>query len=151
MSAFEIIKAQIRASVPFARHAGVELIHLSDGKGEAQLNHTENTINHIGSQHAGALFTLGETASGAAMAGALAPVLSSVRAVASDAQIKFDRIAKGTIFASARASTSGPQLLAEIEATGRVSFEVDVSFTDSIGQRVASMHVGWNVNKLNRA
>ncbi len=75
MTLYDVIREQISKTVPFARHAGVELVRIDDGVGEAELRQTETSVNHIGSQHAGALFTLGEAASGAAMAGALAPLL----------------------------------------------------------------------------
>src|SRR5258706_7795561 len=69
---YETIRAQMAAAVPFARHVGIELVEIVPGKGVATLDETATSVNHIGSQHAGALFTLGETASGAAMAGAFA-------------------------------------------------------------------------------
>lgn len=47
------------------------------------------------------MFTLGEAASGAALAGAFAPVILQVRPVPAGAQITYVKIAKGRLFATA--------------------------------------------------
>ena len=82
MTLYETIRTQMTSTVPFARHAGVTITEVADGRAFARLPETPESVNHIGSQHAGALFTLGETASGAAMAGAFAQVLLAIRPVA---------------------------------------------------------------------
>jgi len=74
MTLFDMIKAHMSKSVPFASHVGIEITKLDEDGAEAQLEQTENISNHIQTLHAGALFTLGESASGAALGGALAPV-----------------------------------------------------------------------------
>lgn len=51
------------------------MLELVDGKASAQLAQRDDTTNHIKTQHAGAIFTLGEAASGAAMAATLAVVI----------------------------------------------------------------------------
>ena len=63
------ILAHLRTSVPFADHVGIELDTIDPGRAIARLPERLDSTNHIGSVHAGALFTLAEAASGAAMAG----------------------------------------------------------------------------------
>ena len=145
---YAMIKAQMSKSVPFARHAGVELQEIGDGTCRATLDQTESSVNHIGSQHAGALFTLGEAASGGAMAGALAPVILTVRPLASDARITYSRVAKGTITAHATTSRPGKDLLAEISDAGRTTFAVKVTLRDESDAEVATMTVDWSVRKI---
>ena len=147
MTPYDMIRDQISKSVPFARHAGVVITSLADGQGKGRLEQTDTSINHIGSQHAGALFTLGEAASGAALAGAFASVLFSVRAVAGRADIAFTKVAKGRISATASTSEPGCDLLAVLQAEGRVAFDVAVSMTDEAGDEVAQMTVAWHVKK----
>lgn len=144
---YEIIRAQLSQSVPFARHTGVELISIGDGEAEAKLEQNANTINHIGSQHAGALYTLGETASGAAMAGAFASELLNVRPVASSATVKYEKVAKGTITAQARTKETASKLRDDLETGGKAVFDVDVHFQDDKGEEVAKMTVGWHVSR----
>ncbi|MCF6216572.1 MAG: DUF4442 domain-containing protein [Emcibacter sp.] len=147
MTLYDMIRDQISANVPFAKHAGITLTELTDGGGSAKLGEQAETQNHIGSQHAGALFTLGETASGAAMAGCFAPILLSVRPVAAKASIKYLKIAKGAIYAKAVTSRSGEDLQAELEAKGHTIFTVDVSLSDQRNRVVAEMVVDWHVSK----
>ena len=147
MSAYDLIKGQLGAMVPFQTHAGVTLEEVADGEATASLPQTPTSINHIGSQHAGALYTLGEAASGAALAGALMPVLMTVRPVAAKAEIAYRKVAKGTITATAKTSRPGPELMAEIEASGKTVFAVNVSLTDGSGAQVAAMTVDWHVSK----
>ena len=142
---YEIIKTQISKTVPFAKHAGVELKSVGDGMAIAGLDQTKVSINHIGSQHAGALFTLGETASGAALAGALAPIILKVKPIASGARINYIKLAKGLIEATATTSLSYSDLLSQLESEGYANFSVNVEMTNTEGLKVADMIVDWNV------
>lgn len=144
---YDFIKQQLASTVPFARHAGIEVIEVAEGAGAARLAQTDVSINHIGSQHAGALFTLGETASGAAMAGAFAPVLLGVKPVAGSASINFRRVAKGAIAARAVTEQPAGQLRALLEEKGKVRFPVNVELIDDRENVVADMVVEWSVSK----
>ena len=142
---FDIIKSRISKTVPFARHAGVELTSVGDGIATAKLNQTKVSVNHIGSQHAGALFTLGETVSGGDLAGALAPIILKVKPIASGARINYIKLAKGLIEATATTSLSYSDLLSQLESEGYVNFSVNVEMTNTEGLKVADMIVDWNV------
>lgn len=146
MSMFDLIRAQMGATVPFAAHAGVELLEVGDGRGVARLAQTPTSINHIGSQHAGALFTLGETASGGAMAGVFAAQILSVRPIAGGADIRYVKVAKGAITATATVD-GADDLRARLDADGKVAFDVAVTLTDESGAEVATMRVNWHVKK----
>lgn len=147
MTPYEIIRDHISKTVPFANHTGVELVLVDDGIGEAMLRKQDVTLNHIGSQHAGALFTLGEAASGAAMAGGFLSVLLSVRPVAANASIQYLKVAKGAIQASASLSQPTTDLLSILNSVGKVQFTVNVSMRDQEGTEVATMNVDWHVSK----
>jgi acyl-coenzyme A thioesterase PaaI-like protein len=146
MSPYEMIKSHLDSAVPFANHVGVRLEEIGDGTASASLEQREAVSNHIKSMHAGAMFTLGEAASGAAMAGALAPVILDMRPVAATGQIAFKKVAQGTLTARARTSRPGAELMAEIESAGKVAFDVAVEITDSAGDVVVEMTVNWYVS-----
>ena len=95
MTDFEALCVQLAAATPFARHAGVEIVEIADGLATARLVQAEQLSNHIGTVHAGALFTLGETASGAAMVGAFAEVATQMRPLATSAKISYLKLASG--------------------------------------------------------
>lgn len=145
MSMFEMIKAQIASGVPFATHTGVMLLDVSNGAATAALDQSPQTSNHIGSQHAGALFTLAEAASGAAMAGGFTDQLLSIRPVAASAQIRYVRVAKGRITAHARVDGDLGTLRATLASARKVQFPVHVSLRDEAGVDVAEMTVDWHV------
>jgi uncharacterized protein (TIGR00369 family) len=145
MTPYDMIKAHLGSAIPFANHVGVELGDVGDGTASATLVQRKETSNHIQTQHAGAMFTLGETASGAALAGALAPVILEVRPVASGAQISYLKIAKGKLTARAQTSIPGADALATLQNEGKVAFDVSVDIADADGDTVASMTVAWHV------
>ncbi|WP_119422392.1 PaaI family thioesterase [Desertibaculum subflavum] len=147
MNMFDTIKAHLATAVPFAGLAGVELTELGPGRATARLVQRPDLCNHLGTFHAGALFTLGETASGGAMTGAFAEQILSVRPVAAEARITYAKAARGTLTATATA-TEAPELLkARLDAEGKVLFDVTVDIADEQGQLVAGMTVAWHVRK----
>lgn len=147
MTPYDMIRERISQTVPFASHTGIELISIENGVGEALLPAKDVTLNHIGSQHAGALFTLGEAASGAAMAGGFLSVLMSVRPVAANATIQYLKVAKGPIRAFAALSRPSDSLLDDLAKSGKIQFAVEVSMRDEAEIEVASMQVDWHVSK----
>lgn len=147
MNPYDMIKTHLDAAVPFARHVGVELLEIGDGTARAQLAQRKEVSNHISSMHAGAMFTLAEAASGAALAGALAPVILEMRPVAANAQIAFKKVAKGALTAHAKASQDGASLIKTIEDAGKVAFDVAVDVQDAEGDTVVEMKVNWYVSK----
>ncbi len=146
MTPYDIILNQLEKSVPFAKHTGVTLKSIADGLATAELAQRPETSNHIGTQHAGAMFTLGEAASGAAMAGALAPVILTSRPVAATAQVSYQKIAKGTLTATAKVDRAGSELMEELRSNGKVAFDVHVDITDANADTVAQMTVNWYVS-----
>ncbi len=146
-SPFDAIKAHLSRSIPFAAFTGVVIDEVGPGTARASLPARPETANHIGTPHAGAMFTLGETASGAAMAGAFADILLTLRPVAAEARIGFLKIARGTLTAEARTDQDGPALRQTLDAAGKVVFDVAVRITDETGAEVGTMSVAWHVSR----
>ncbi|KIN69476.1 DUF4442 domain-containing protein [Sulfitobacter donghicola] len=146
MDPYEMIKAHLGQAVPYATHTGVELLEIKDGSATARLDQRRETENHIKGQHAGAMFTLGEAASGAAVAGALAPVILQMRPVAAMAEITYKKFAQGTLTATARTSLDGATLMSKIETDGKVAFDVAVDIRDADEETVVEMKVNWYVS-----
>ncbi|MDF1728700.1 MAG: YiiD C-terminal domain-containing protein [Sulfitobacter sp.] len=146
MNPYDMIRSHLDSAVPFATHVGVKLLEIGDGTASAELVQRQEVSNHIKSMHAGAMFTLGEAASGAAMAGALAPVILDMRPVAATGQIAYRKLALGTLTAHARTSRPGADLMKEIEEAGKVAFDVTVDIQDSSGDTVVEMTVNWYVS-----
>jgi uncharacterized protein (TIGR00369 family) len=145
MPDFHSLRVQLAAAIPFARHAGIEILEIGDGSAVARLVQAEQLSNHIGSVHAGALFTLGETASGAAMVGAFADVATQMRPLATSAKISYLKLARGTITARAQTDTPAAELRRQLSANGVVMFEVTVDVQNDQEREVAQLVVAWRV------
>lgn len=144
---YETIRDQLARNVPFARHAGVEIDRIGKGHASAHLPFRPEGLNHIGTQHAAALFALGETASGAAMAGAFAPILLELRPVAAEATIRYLGPAKGRVSAEARVGAEPDALLRTVRCEGKVRFPVVVSLKSEDGAEIGEMKVDWHVSR----
>ncbi len=144
---FSLVLAGMGSAVPFASHAGVELVSIDDGAATAVLPELPHALNHVRSVHAGALFTLAETASGAAMAGAFAAVLADIRPVVSDANISYARPAKGSLRAIATLEGGAGPVRKMLAERGRVDFMVHVNVVDSSDRTVATFGATWVVQR----
>ena len=142
---FDAIAKGMAIAVPYIAHMGIEVTAMSEGEATAVLPDRPELHNHVGSQHAGALFGVAETASGAAFVGAFAARMGEVTPLARSAEIAYSKVACGRVEAKARLTTPASDALATLDAEGRVDFSVEVELTDSGGDTVATATVDWNV------
>ena len=149
MTDFDLIAQGMTQAVPFAGHLGLEITQIVPGEATVRLPERAELTNHVGSQHAGALFTLAETASGAAFVGAFAERLGDVTPLARNAEISYEKIANGPIEASAKLGVPAADALATLDADGKVVFPCEVEMSDADGQRVATATIHWHV-RLNK-
>lgn len=149
MTDFDAIAAGMTQAVPFAAFLGLEITEVSAGQAVVRLPERTELTNHVGSQHAGALFTVAEAASGAAFVGAFAERLGEVTPLARRAEISYEKIAKGPIEARAKLGVPADEALATLDAEGKVEFPCEIELTDGGGTRVATATVGWHV-RLNK-
>ncbi len=146
---FEAIAAGMTQAVPFAGHLGLEVTEVAEGEAVVVLPERVELTNHVGSQHAGALFTVAETASGAAFVGAFAQRMGEVTPLARSAEISYVKVAKGPIEARAKLGVEPAEALATLDADGKVVFPCEIELTDASGDRVATASVQWHV-RLNQ-
>lgn len=142
---FDVIAEGMQQAVPFASFLGLDIARISEGEALVVLPERAELTNHVGSQHAGALFTVAEAASGAAFLGAFAERLADVTPLAREAEISYERIAKGPIEATAHLGITTQAALAKLDAEGKVVFPCEVELRDSSGERVATATVQWHV------
>jgi len=146
---FDAIAAGMTQAVPFAAHLGLEITSVAEGEATVVLPERQELTNHVGSQHAGALFTLAETASGAAFVGAFAERMGDVTPLARSAEIAYEKIAKGPITATAKLGTPKGEALDTLDRDGKVEFPCEVVLADADGTQVATATVRWHV-RLNK-
>jgi acyl-coenzyme A thioesterase PaaI-like protein len=149
MTDFDAIAQGMTQAVPFAGYLGLEITKVAAGEAVVVLPERPELNNHVGSQHAGALFTAAETASGAAFVGAFAERMGDVTPLARSAEISYEKIANGPIEARATLGIPADEALATLDAEGKVVFPCQVELTDAEGLRVASATIEWHV-RLNK-
>jgi len=149
MDPFEAIAQGMTQAVPFAGHLGLQITKVAPGEATVVLPERDELKNHVGSQHAGALFTLAETASGAAFVGAFAERMGDVTPLARSAEIAYEKIANGPITAQATLGIDRDEGLATLDREGKVEFPCRVVLSDTDGTQVATATVDWHV-RLNK-
>jgi uncharacterized protein (TIGR00369 family) len=149
MTDFDAIAKGMTQAVPFAGFLGLEITKVAEGEAVVRLPERDELKNHVGSQHAGALFTVAEAASGAAFVGAFAERLGEVTPLARSAEISYTKIARGTIEATATLGVGKDEALATMDAEGKVVFPCAIELTNADGQVVATATVEWHV-RLNQ-
>lgn len=145
MTDFDLIAKGMTQAVPFAGHLNLEITEISEGEATVVLPDLPELKNHVGSQHAGALFTAAETASGAAFVGAFAERMADVTPLARSAEIAYEKIANGPITAKATLGMPAAQALETLDAEGKVEFPCEIELADADGTQVAAASVRWHV------
>src|SRR6201992_1029387 len=141
----DLIAKSMGTAVPYIGHMGIEVTAMDVGEATALLPDRPELHTHVGSQHAGALFGVAETASGAAFVGAFAARMGDLTPLARSAEIAYAKVARGPIEAKARLGMPAAEALAKLDADRRVDFSVEVEMTDAEGLVVATATVDWNV------
>lgn len=142
---FDAIAKGMTMAVPFAGFLGLEIVAIDAGEATVKLPRRQELTNHVGSQHAGALFTAAETASGAAFVGAFAVRMGDITPLARSAEIDYVKIASGPITASAKLGVDAAEALAILDSEGKVEFPCEVELSDESGNLVATATVSWHV------
>ncbi len=147
MNMYDAMKTQMIEMVPFAKNIGVVLTEMGDGTAEGTLEIKPELMNHIQTMHAGVIYSLGETVSGAAMTGAFAEQILGLTPVAAEATIHYTKKAKGSLRATGKTDQSGETLRRLVEQDGKARFKVAVTLFDETEAEVGKMTVEWAVKK----
>ncbi|SCE79549.1 DUF4442 domain-containing protein [Micromonospora mirobrigensis] len=144
------VAAGLLEAVPFARTLGIEFVEVApeaDGgvRAVVRLPDAPEHHNHVGGPHAGAMFTLGETASGAVVLAAFTPVLDRAVPLAVTAEIAYKKVAMGPVLATARLGRPVADVLAELDAGRRPEFPVVVEIGTEDGTVTSLLTVVWTL------
>ena len=144
---YQRIRQQLMDTLPLVRLLGISIDVIGAGVASASMPDDPKLHNHLGTPHAGALFTLAETASGAAMAGAFADLILGLRPVAKESRIVYLKVAKGATRANARVPGDINAFKATLKADGKVAFPVEVDILDAHGTLAAQVQVDWYLSE----
>jgi uncharacterized protein (TIGR00369 family) len=132
-------------AVPFARTLGITIASVTETTATAVLPDSAHLHNHIGGPHAGAMFTLAETATGAIVLAAFGTILDRATPLAVTATITYQKLAMGEVTAVATLQRPAADILAELSAGQRPEFDVAVQLSTSEGKPTGQMTVTWTL------
>ncbi len=130
--------AQLLTSiVPFVKTVGVAIDDIQPGRCTAHLPDRKEIQNHLGTLHAGAAYTLGETASGGVVLSLLADQVPKGGFIAlKSATVRHLKAAPGESRAEAQVDGDPKAVRAAFDADGKVDFPVAVQL--SVGDLVTT-------------
>ncbi|MFF8595961.1 DUF4442 domain-containing protein [Streptomyces sp. NPDC015220] len=143
------IGEMLAATVPMVRTLNLEYLETTPERAVLSLPDQEEYRNHVGGPHAGAMFTLGESASGAIVLAAFGDQLSRAVPLPVNAQIAFKKIALGPVKATATLGRPAAEVVAELDAGVRPEFPVTVRIQREDGAVTTEMTVVWTLRPNN--
>ncbi|WP_326600241.1 DUF4442 domain-containing protein [Streptomyces sp. NBC_01803] len=135
----------LTATVPMVRTLNLEYLETGADRAVLRLPDQPEYHNHVGGPHAGAMFALAESASGAVVLGAFGDQLSRAVPLPVTAQIHFRKLAKGPVTATATLGRPAADVIAELDAGGRPEFEIAVAIQREDGAVTGEMTVVWTL------
>ncbi|WP_345139355.1 DUF4442 domain-containing protein [Streptomyces mexicanus] len=135
----------LAAAVPMVRTLNLEFIEVSPERAVLRLPDQPEYHNHVGGPHAGAMFTLAESASGAIVLTAFGDQLSRAVPLAVRAEIHYRKLAMGPVTATATLGPPAPDVVAELEAGTRPEFPVGIALRREDGDVTGEMTVVWTL------
>ncbi|MEU8888739.1 DUF4442 domain-containing protein [Streptomyces sp. NPDC048442] len=135
----------LAATVPMARTLGLEFLETTPERAVVRLPDRSDYHNHVGGPHAGAMFTLAESASGAIVIAAFGDQLTRAVPLAVKAEIGYKKLAMGVVTATATLGRPIADVVAELDAGGRPEFPVEIAITREDGAVTGEMSVVWTL------
>ena len=139
----EAIRTAMPAAVPFVRTLGLEYLQVEAARAVLRMPDRPDLHNHVAGPHAGAMFSLGESASGAVVMGTFGDLLDRATPLAASAEISYVALARGDVVAEARLAGDQEAVRAELAGGGLPKFAVDVEIRDAGDRVTARMTVRW--------
>ncbi|WP_055527548.1 DUF4442 domain-containing protein [Streptomyces graminilatus] len=139
----------LTATVPMVRTLNLEYLETTPEKAVLALPDQGEFHNHVGGPHAGAMFTLGESASGAVVIAAFGDQLSRAVPLLVTAEIAFKKLARGPVRATATLGRPAAEVVAELDEGKRPEFPVAVAIQREDGAVTGEMTLIWTLRPNN--
>ncbi|THA31347.1 DUF4442 domain-containing protein [Streptomyces sp. A1277] len=135
----------LAATVPMVRTLNLEFLESTADRAVVRMPDQADYHNHVGGPHAGAMFTLAESASGAIVIAAFGDQLSRAVPLAVSAEIGYKKLAMGEVTATATLGRPAAEVVAELDAGERPEFPVSVQIQRADGAVTGEMTVVWTL------
>ncbi|MFC7216875.1 DUF4442 domain-containing protein [Streptomyces polyrhachis] len=133
------------ATVPMARTLNLSFDEVTPERAVVSLPDQGDFHNHVGGPHAGAIFTLAESASGAIVMAAFGDQLSRAVPLFVSAEVVYTKLAMGPVTATAQLGRPIAEVVAELDEGKRPEFPVDIDVTRADGAVTSRMSVVWTL------
>ena len=147
-----LVSAQYASMVPMVATLGIEFVDLDHQTCTMLLPDRSDYHNHVGGMHAGAMWTLAESASGALVFTNFGDRMADLTPFPVEATIRFLKVALGPVTATATLGAEAATAIATMESGTRPEFPVEIELSTGTGEErlvTGSMTVTWTL-KLNR-
>lgn len=135
----------LTATVPMVRTLKLRYLETTAERAVLALPDDPDYHNHVAGPHAGAMFTLAESASGAVVLGAFGDQLGRAVPLPVRAEIGWTKLARGPLTATAELGRPAAEVVAELDAGTRPEFPVEVSVRREDGAETSHMTIVWTL------
>ncbi|MEE1738198.1 DUF4442 domain-containing protein [Streptomyces sp. BE147] len=133
------------ATVPMARTLNLEFLETTAERAIVRMPDQAEYHNHVGGPHAGAMFTLAESASGAIVIAAFGDQMTRAVPLAVKAEIGYRKLAMGEVTATATLGRPIAEVVAELDEGKRPEFPVGIEIQRADGAVTGEMTVVWTL------
>lgn len=136
------LTAALRSSAPFIATLGLEVLELDDEHAVLRIPDIEAVHNHVGGPHAGAIFSLGESAAAALLVHHFGAWLDRAVPLAIEGTIRWTRLARSAVTAEATMLRPPADVRDELERGERPEWQSRIVFRrEEDGAECAEMTV----------
>ena len=147
---FTTLVSQMPQAVPMVGTLHIEFLELDPQRVVLRLPDDPAYHNHIGGLHAGAMFTLAETATGAIVLGNFGMHMDRAVPLAVESTIRYKKIAKGPIYAEALMHDTPESIMARLDAGERPEWTIEVSLATEDWTVTGEASFLWTLKPLRR-
>jgi len=134
--------------VPMVATLGLEYAEVTADQAVVFLRDQQAYRNHVGGPHAGVMFAVAESATGAVAIAAFGDLLDRAVLLPMTATIEFLSIARGDLTATARIDADVLAARADFEAGQRPEFDILATLTDQGGVDTGRLRARWTLKRL---
>ena len=128
--------------IPFVKHLGISY----HDERTLKLETSDTVQNHLQSIHAGAIYTLAETASGLCLQQIFPKLIDKTFGMLRESSVKYKHPAHGVIYAQALLTEEEKQrFLSRLQRKGRATLTIEVTLYDEVQKVVMTGSFGWYV------
>ena len=147
---FQTLVGQMPTAVPMVGTLNIEFLSLEPQRVVLRLPDQQPYHNHIGGLHAGAMFTLAETATGAIVLGNFGMHMDRAVPLAVESTIRYKKIAKGPIYAEALMHETPESIMERLDAGERPEWTIEVSLAMEDWTVTGEASFLWTLKPLRR-